>query len=275
MNVLDKLNHLRGRAASGGGDGSHKVKLKIAWDSYSLRRSICDYTRSISVSSTRSLSVRGRTWIGARGQRDSRDGDRVESTRWIAGAAIQVFDKHGLMEKFISQHWPFGATPAGESRRRACVRIADEYDQFLAAEDTDEETEQSGDVLSFQFALEAHLRDFLAKNLNQIEPGLKLCDIGGKSGIEFPVEGGRIDILAVDRDGAFVAIELKLSQGRNKALGQLLYYMGWIDQYLGSGRCRGVVIANEISEELAIAVSRAPGVELFRYKMNFSLEPAR
>jgi endonuclease len=58
-------------------------------------------------------------------------------------------------------------------------------------------------------------------------------------------------------------------------LGQLLYYMGWIDRHLGQGPCRGIVIASEISEELAIAVSRAPGVALYRYKMNFSLEPAR
>ena len=92
--------------------------------------------------------------------------------------------------------------------------------------------------------------------------------------MEFPVDGGRIDILAVDRDGKYVAIELKLAQGRNRALGQLLYYMGWIDRNLGREPCRGIVIAGEISEELTIAVSRAPGVGLYRYRMNFSLERA-
>ena len=28
-------------------------------------------------------------------------------------------------------------------------------------------------------------------------------------------------------------IDSELSQGRNKALGQLLYYMGWVDKHLG------------------------------------------
>jgi len=199
--------------------------------------------------------------------------DRGSGSRVRRGRMIQIFEKHGLMEKFISRHWPFGATPSGEARQRACIRIADEYAQFLAADETDQEDGLAEEAISFQFALEAHLRDFLARNLNQIEPGLRLYDHGGKSGIEFALEGGRIDILAVDRSGAFVVIELKLSQGRNKALGQLLYYMGWIDQHLGNGQCRGVVIANEISEELAIAVARVPGVKLFRYNMNFSLEP--
>lgn len=197
--------------------------------------------------------------------------DRRGGSRVRRGRMIQVFEKHGLMNAFIAKHWPLGATPAGETRRRGCLRIADEYDQFLADEDSGEEGVVE-DVMSYQFALEAHLRDFLARNLNQVEPGLKLCNHEGKSGIEFPVDGGRIDILAVDMKGLYVAIELKLSQGRNKALGQLLYYMGWVDQNLGNGRCRGIVIAGEISDELVIAVSRVPGVQLFKYKMNFSLE---
>ena len=70
-----------------------------------------------------------------------------------------------------------------------------------------------------------------------------------------------------------MAIELKLSQGRNKALGQLLYYMGWVDKNLGRGACRGFIIANEIDEELSIAVSRVVGVSLAKYRMSFAIEP--
>ena len=122
--------------------------------------------------------------------------------------------------------------------------------------------------------MEAHLRDFLAKNLNHIESGLSLYQANERTGIEFPVDGGRIDILAIDKTGTFVVIELKLSQGRNKALGQLLYYMGWVDKKLGQKPCRGIIIASDISGELEIAASRVSGIELFRYKMNFSVEKA-
>jgi RecB family endonuclease NucS len=91
-------------------------------------------------------------------------------------------------------------------------------------------------------------------------------------GVEFPIDGGRIDILAVDRNKQYVVIELKVSRGRNKTLGQLLHYMGWVDKNLGKGTCRGIVIAKEISEDLALAVSRASGVALYRYNLNVDVK---
>ena len=78
---------------------------------------------------------------------------------------------------------------------------------------------------------------------------------------------------SVDSAGKFVVIELKLSQGRNRTLGQLLYYMGWVDQHLGNGPCRGIIIASEITEELSVAVAGVPGVQLARYRMSFAIEP--
>ena len=96
-----------------------------------------------------------------------------------------------------------------------------------------------------------------------------------RNGIEFPIEGGRIDLLALDSSQKYVVIELKLSQGRNKTLGQLLYYMGWVDQHIGMDHapCRGLIIASEITEDLSVAVSRAPGVSLAKYRMSFAIEP--
>lgn len=190
------------------------------------------------------------------------------------GLFIRLFEKHNLMPQFIAEFWPFGTTARGEASIRAALQFAYQYDDFISG-DSDlrtDVTEGEPNKSEFEFALEAHLRDFLARNLSQIEPGLTLFEAEARTGIEYPVDQGRIDILALDREGHPVVIELKLTQGRNKALGQLLYYMGWIDQHLGRGPCRGVVIASDISNELTVAVSRVPGVALYRYKMNFSLE---
>jgi hypothetical protein len=93
------------------------------------------------------------------------------------------------------------------------------------------------------------------------------------TGVEFPVDSGRIDLLAVDKAGKFVVIELKLSRGRNQTLGQLLYYMAWVDQNLGNGPCRGYIIASEISDELSVAVARVPGIELAEYHLSFAIRP--
>lgn len=193
------------------------------------------------------------------------------------GYIVSLFEKHNLFDGFKKEYWSFGDTPAGERKRLRYLRIKAQYEAFLsgrgpeaAAENGDEESEAEQ---ALKFALEAHLRDFLAKNLERIETGLRLYETPERKGVEFPVDGGYIDLLAVDRNGRFVVLELKLSQGRNKALGQLLYYMGWIDKHLGSGPCRGFIIANEIDEELSIAVSRVVGVSLAKYRMSFAIEP--
>lgn len=126
-----------------------------------------------------------------------------------------------------------------------------------------------------RFALEADLRDFLAANLQVIEPGLKLYRDGEQDGVEFSVDRGRIDILAIDRNGTPVVIELKLAKGRNRAIGQLLYYMGWIDQNLGKGQSRGIIVARDIPDDLLIATNRVSGVSLYRYRVSMSVERVR
>ena len=64
----------------------------------------------------------------------------------------------------------------------------------------------------------------------------------------------------------------RLARGRNKALGQLLYYMGWVDKHLGKGACRGIIVAREISDDLVLAAQRVQGVSLYRYKLSVSVE---
>lgn len=188
------------------------------------------------------------------------------------GFIVRLFQNKKILNEFIDTYWPDGKSSFGESHIRFVLRLADEFENYAADNIPEEEFLSSAEGRSFEFALESHLRDFLAKDLEHIEPGLKLYKSEQRNGIEYPVDGGRIDILAVDKNNNFVVIELKLSQGRNKVLGQILYYMGWVDANLSKSPCRGIVIANEISNELSTAVSRAPGVKLYIYKMSFSVE---
>ena len=206
------------------------------------------------------------------------DWDSSYTSSLRRGYIIALFEEHGLFDDFRRQHWPVGNTPTGETNRRRYLRIKSDYEAFLAgrgpAVGGDADGEESSDAEhALEFALEAHLRDFLAKNLDLVEAGLRLYSTPDAEGVEFPVDGGRIDLLAVDRAGKFVVIELKLSRGRNKTLGQLLYYMGWVDRHMGQGPSRGFIIARDISDELTVAVARAPGVKLARYVMSLALEP--
>ena len=194
------------------------------------------------------------------------------------GYIVELFQRRNIFEEFKREHWTFGNTPAGDRKRNWYLRIKARYEAFLSGNELEPDGEHMDEQppaseASVEFAVESHLRDFLAKNLERIESGMRLYISPENRGVEYPIDGGRIDLLAVDQNGKYVVIELKLSQGRNKALGQLIYYMSWVDRHLGNGPCRGFIIASEITEELTIAVARVPGVSLAKYKMNFAIEP--
>jgi len=127
---------------------------------------------------------------------------------------------------------------------------------------------------SREFAFERDLQNYLAKNLGAIEPGMILYEEEGITGIQFEVGGRFIDILAVDSKGGYVVIELKVSRGYDRVVGQLLRYMGWVDQNLGGSQpARGIIVAHEITNDLKLAASRIHGVRLIEYTISFALNP--
>ena len=123
------------------------------------------------------------------------------------------------------------------------------------------------------FAYESDLKNFLAKNLTIIEPKLRLYKDEGITGIEFPVDGRFIDILALDEENNFVVIELKVSKGHERVIGQILRYMAWIkkNQADKDQKVRGVIVGREISEDLKLACSYNPQISLFEYELSVSL----
>lgn len=141
----------------------------------------------------------------------------------------------------------------------------------LAEDEPVEEEEGVGE--SSTFAYERDLKNYLSKNLGVIEAGLRLYQDEEILGVEFPAGGRFIDILAVDAEGSLVVIELKVSRGYDRVVGQLLRYIGWIERNLADEDqdVRGLIVANEISGDLQLACSRVPGVELFEYELAVSV----
>jgi len=125
-----------------------------------------------------------------------------------------------------------------------------------------------------EFAYEKDLQNFLSKNLYQIEPGLKLYEEEDITGIEFPVGNRYIDILALDNENNYVVVELKVSRGYDRVVGQLLRYMAWIrkNQADKGQVVRGIIIAREISGDLLLACSEIPNIDLYEYQLSVSLK---
>jgi RecB family endonuclease NucS len=73
---------------------------------------------------------------------------------------------------------------------------------------------------------------------------------------------------------SYVVIELKVSRGYDRVIGQLLRYMGWVQKNMESIRpVRGMIVANEITNDLKLAALRMPDVRLIEYKLSFELNP--
>ncbi|QQE13782.1 DUF91 domain-containing protein [Planctomycetota bacterium] len=125
-----------------------------------------------------------------------------------------------------------------------------------------------------EFAYERDLQSFLAKNLSVIEPGLILYEDEGINGIEYDAGGRRIDILAVDRDNHLVVIELKVSRGYDRVIGQLLRYVNWVKKNVAEAgqNVRGVIISREISNDLLIACEELNHISLYEYEMSVRLK---
>ena len=145
------------------------------------------------------------------------------------------------------------------------------YNEVAVVEDTPLKREER---VSGQFAYEHNLRDYLAKNLQLIEPGLKLYTDEDINGVEYPVGGRFIDLLAVDSAGNYVVIELKVSKGYDRVVGQLLRYVNWIKLNLADQHetVRGIIIARTINEDLQLACMTVAGATLMEYELEVRIQ---
>lgn len=182
-----------------------------------------------------------------------------------------LLKREGLLEQFISAHWLNGTTPKGKQLIDRLTRIYERYESSGAA--VDQEDPETEDATGAGFAYEEHLRDFLADHLDRLEQGLNLWPVGPDAdAVEFPVSGRRIDILAQDDHGIPVVIELKVSRGHEKTIGQCLYYRAKIRELLKQETVRIFIVAQEISDELKVATRELKDVVLFEYALSFNVK---
>ena len=82
-------------------------------------------------------------------------------------------------------------------------------------------------------------------------------------------------MLAVDQSGGYVVIELKVSKGYDRVVGQLLRYMSWIKRHHAEPgqSVRGIILAKEIGEDLRLACADISNVSLFEYALSVSVRP--
>jgi RecB family endonuclease NucS len=102
---------------------------------------------------------------------------------------------------------------------------------------------------------EKNLEDMLEGNITLLGDTLMLV----KDGRQYETLVGPIDLLASEKGGGYVVIELKKGRTADKVFGQLCRYMGFIKREVANGApVRGIIVGKEIDQKLLYAVEAVP-----------------
>jgi hypothetical protein len=116
-----------------------------------------------------------------------------------------------------------------------------------------------------RIGLERDMQNALRKQIEQLENGLTIIDDGS----ERSVESGFIDITACDGNGLTVVIELKAGAAGQRAVAQILSYMGDIAAEDG-GTVRGILVASDFDHKAKAAAGMVPNLILRKYSIRFT-----
>jgi RecB family endonuclease NucS len=104
----------------------------------------------------------------------------------------------------------------------------------------------------------------LRHNITNLNPNLKIID----DGAERSVDSGFIDITCED-DKTIIVVELKAGKADSRAIGQILGYMGDLQEEEGKP-VRGILIAHDFDKRTKAAARIVPTLELQKYSIEFN-----
>jgi hypothetical protein len=163
----------------------------------------------------------------------------------------------------------------------ASQRASDFAVSATAKREIESEAEQPEAVDDFGtgfMPLEQHLEEYVVKNWDNIDFGEQLTmyfDDDGTTGQQYTTDVGVIDILAQDKNKNYVVIELKRAESGYKVVGQILNYMGWVQDKLANGdqKVRGIIIVGRADKALKSAVRPVEDkISLKEYSIKMQLE---
>lgn len=115
-----------------------------------------------------------------------------------------------------------------------------------------------------RFSLERDMQAALRRNIQSLDPALKIVD----DGAERAVNSGLIDITCED-DRTIVVVELKAGKADSRSIGQILGYMGDLQEEEGGKPVRGILVAHDFDKRAKAAARVVPTLTLKRYSIEF------
>ena len=128
-----------------------------------------------------------------------------------------------------------------------------------------DETVDTIELAETSISLERDIEDHLVHHLDAIESDLRLI------GRQVTTDVGRVDILAEDKKGSRVIIQVKVGEAKDSAIGQIARYLGWYSKTEGK-TARGILIAGDFPEGLRYAAAAVSNLNLISYRVQFTFE---
>jgi hypothetical protein len=124
---------------------------------------------------------------------------------------------------------------------------------------------------SNNFSYEKDLKTSMVSQISELFPEHKIYGENNE-GVEYLIEGKRIDILLEKNDGSLFAIELKSGTANYKVFGQLSMYLGLLMDKFPEKEISGCIVAGEIDNTLKSATKTTELIKLKTYKMKLELQ---
>jgi len=122
------------------------------------------------------------------------------------------------------------------------------------------------------FHYENDLQETILFQLNDLFPDYKVFGKDNEEGIKYKVGGKEIDILLESNDGnSLLILELKANKAREKVYGQIAMYYGLLKTQFPNKDIKGIIIAQEISDELLNAGILSDKISFMSYLLEVKL----
>jgi hypothetical protein len=115
-----------------------------------------------------------------------------------------------------------------------------------------------------RFSLERDMQAALRKNITSLDQDLRIID----DGAERAVSSGLIDITCED-NSSLVVVELKAGKADSRAIGQILGYMGDLQDEENERTVRGILVAHDFDQRAKSAARVVPTLTLKKYSIEF------
>ncbi|WP_442597335.1 endonuclease NucS domain-containing protein [Parapusillimonas sp. JC17] len=133
-----------------------------------------------------------------------------------------------------------------------------------AINDISDTPQTSQESTQQRFTLERDMQVALRQNIALLDSGLRIID----DGVERAVDSGLIDITCED-DNGIVVIELKAGKADSRAIGQILGYMGDLQEEESAKQVRGILVAHDFDRRAKAAARVVPTLKLMNYSIEF------